>query len=81
MVILAVDSTARPFECDIGEKPNILAGYREFNPRARQTSVMQQASDVKQIVVCLSGRRQARDVRLHSLTQRPCARGPVAYTF
>nr|WP_187618448.1 hypothetical protein [Paraburkholderia sp. UCT2] len=26
MVILAVDSTARPFECDIGEKPNILAG-------------------------------------------------------
>jgi hypothetical protein len=34
MVILAVDSTARPFECDIGEKPNILAGYREFNPRA-----------------------------------------------
>jgi hypothetical protein len=33
-VILAVDSTARPFECDIGEKPNILAGYREFNPRA-----------------------------------------------
>jgi hypothetical protein len=43
MVILAVDSTARPFECDIGEKPNILSGYREFNPRARQTSVMQQA--------------------------------------
>jgi hypothetical protein len=33
MVILAVDSTARPFECDIGEKPNILAGYRETNPR------------------------------------------------
>jgi hypothetical protein len=36
MVILAVDSTARPFECDIGEKPNILAGYREFNPRVRR---------------------------------------------
>jgi hypothetical protein len=33
MVILAVDSTARPFECDIGEKPNILAGYREIDPR------------------------------------------------
>jgi len=29
--MLAVDSTARPFECDIGEKPNILAGYRDFN--------------------------------------------------
>ncbi|MDR7008151.1 hypothetical protein [Paraburkholderia strydomiana] len=34
MVMLAVDSTARPFECDIGEKPNILAGYRETSPRA-----------------------------------------------
>jgi hypothetical protein len=34
MVMLAVDSTARPFECDIGEKPNILAGYRESSPRA-----------------------------------------------
>ncbi|MFM0527056.1 hypothetical protein PQR11_18970 [Paraburkholderia strydomiana] len=32
--MLAVDSTARPFECDIGEKPNILAGYRESSPRA-----------------------------------------------
>jgi hypothetical protein len=31
MVMLAVDSTARPFECDIGEKPGILAGYRDFN--------------------------------------------------
>jgi hypothetical protein len=38
MVILAVDSTARPFECDIGEKPNILAGYREFNPHARRVT-------------------------------------------
>jgi hypothetical protein len=28
MVMLAVDSTARPFECDIGEKPNILAGLQ-----------------------------------------------------
>jgi hypothetical protein len=34
MVILAVDSTARPFECDIGEKPTILAGYRDFDPCA-----------------------------------------------
>jgi hypothetical protein len=34
MVMLAVDSTARPFECDIGEKPTILAGYRESIPRA-----------------------------------------------
>ncbi|MGN8107417.1 hypothetical protein ACTJLB_05425 [Paraburkholderia sp. 22098] len=34
MVMLAVDSTARPFECDIGEKPDILAGYRESSPRA-----------------------------------------------
>jgi dodecin len=41
MVILAVDSTARPFECDIGEKPNILAGYREFNPRAPRTTGME----------------------------------------
>jgi hypothetical protein len=67
MVILAVDSTARPFECDIGEKPNILAGYRESNPRARPTSAMRLASEVTQTVIRLSGRRQARDVRLHSL--------------
>jgi hypothetical protein len=40
MVILAVDSTVRPFECDIGEEPNILAGYREFNPHTRRTPAL-----------------------------------------
>src|ERR1044072_6025821 len=47
MVILAVDSTARPFECDIGEKPHILAGYREFNLRARPTAGPQRRASTK----------------------------------
>src|SRR6266702_7526790 len=73
IVILAVDSTARPFECDIGEKPNILAGYREFNRRVRpatgfgaprrvdetSTSAEKWASRSPFAAPCLSGMRYA----------------------